>query len=65
MTNDEVIDCRSEEGVTIGLIDAIITQARILRRRQFDAYHIREALKDLRSDEDLQWLLEKAGTIDE
>lgn len=53
-------DCRTREGVAVGLIDGIIATARVLREREGD---IRgpaavEALRDLRSDEDVAWLLD-------
>ncbi len=50
-------DCRTEEGITTGLIDAIITAARVLARRDLAPVAVREALADLRSDEDLAALL--------
>lgn len=50
-------DCRSEEGITTGLIDAIITAARVLARRDRAPLAVREALADLRADEDLASLL--------
>ena len=52
-----VTDCRSEEGITIGLIDAIIAICRILRDRDISSYEELEALKDLKADEDLMHLL--------
>ena len=36
--NKKKIDCRSKEGITIGLIDSIITSARVLRTH-FKQYH--------------------------
>lgn len=48
------IDCRSEEGVTIGLIDSLITQARLLSSRSLDTENIQEALNDLRADADIK-----------
>ena len=45
-------DCRSEEGITVGLIDAVISVCRILRDRDFSSPAVSEALEDLRSDED-------------
>ena len=50
------IDCRSDEGVTVGLIDGVIAIARVLRHRQMEGVAIYEALADLRSDEDVAWL---------
>lgn len=50
-------DCRSPVGVTVGLIDAIISMARVLRDRDLNAPEIQEALKDLQSDNDVLALL--------
>ncbi len=43
-------DCRSEDGITVGLIDAIITMSRLLIGRNWDSYAVIEAFKDLHSD---------------
>jgi hypothetical protein len=61
-----VIDCRSEEGVTVGLIDAMISIARVLcprleRYHDADDSNILEALKDLASDEDIARIVSWAG----
>lgn len=50
-------DCREEIGITVGLIDSIITQCRILRKRKLDSKEVKEAFKDLLDDEDLQFIL--------
>ncbi len=51
-------DCRSEEGVTVGLIDAIIAIVRVLAKRDLSGdTAVSEALKDLRSDQDLKSIL--------
>ncbi len=52
-----MIDCKSEEGITIGLIDAIISISRILSKRDFNTIFIQAALLDLRSDTDLKSIL--------
>lgn len=46
-------DCRTETGVTVNLIDSIITICRVLKTRDLSAPEIQEALKDLRTDEDV------------
>jgi hypothetical protein len=51
-------DCRSTEGVTTGLIDGVITLARVLATRDLTSLAVREALADLRADEDIARLLE-------
>lgn len=57
--SDDIVDCRSEEGITIGLVDAIISIGRILSERDLtSSVNVLEALKDLRSDEDLKRLFE-------
>lgn len=43
-------DCRSEAGVTTGLVDALITICRVLAHR--DLTQAREALADLTADQD-------------
>lgn len=50
-------DCRTEEGITVGLIDAIITIARVLRPLNMTPSVVQEALKDLAHDEDFNNLL--------
>lgn len=47
-------DCRSEVGVTVGLIDTIITVSRVLIKRDLSSVEVREALKDLHLDEDVR-----------
>lgn len=51
-------DCRTEEGITIGLIDAIISISRILAKRDLTSENIKQVLLDLQCDEDLWKLLE-------
>jgi hypothetical protein len=50
-------DCRSEIGVTVGLIDALIAIARVLALRDLSPRDVREALADLQADEDLARVL--------
>ncbi|MNZ98575.1 hypothetical protein D3C78_1178640 [compost metagenome] len=50
-------DCRTEDGVTVGLIDSIITAARVVARRGLSSEAVYQALEDLRSDEDVQALI--------
>ena len=56
-TSTSKSDCRSPEGITVGLIDSIITAARVLSYRQFTHAAVLEALKDLREDSDVKRLL--------
>lgn len=46
--------CRSEEGITVGLVDAIIGIIRVLSVRDLDALHVQEALADLFEDPDFE-----------
>lgn len=55
-------DCRSEDGITIGLIDALIVIGRILNKRDVSNIEVQEALADLREDEDRIGIVEKADT---
>ncbi|WP_053130881.1 hypothetical protein [Pseudomonas sp. MIACH] len=50
-------DCRTDVGVTVGLIDSIITTARVLSGRILDSVEVQEALRDFRADEDVRALL--------
>lgn len=53
-------DCRSDEGVTVGLIDSIIYTCRVLACRDLSTEVVMEALKDLHSDEDVDTIFKKA-----
>ncbi len=50
-------DCREGIGITVGLIDSIITQCRLLNKRDLSSKEVQEALKDLIDDEDLKSIL--------
>ena len=56
---EEYTDCREPNGIAGGLVDGIISAARVLRR-----HYARDippgALADLADDEDVAWLLEQA-----
>lgn len=53
-------DCRSEEGITVGIIDSFITLSRLVKGRSLDSEPIREALKDLLGDSDFNGFLKDA-----
>ncbi len=57
MTNTTHTDCRSEVGITVGIIDAIITLCRLLCGRDMSGDEVAQALQDLRHDEDFAGLL--------
>lgn len=56
-------DCRTDVGVTVGAIDAIITLCHLLQGRDMAASEVQEALKDLGHDEDFRCLCEHAHRI--
>jgi hypothetical protein len=56
--------CRSETGVTVGLIDALISIARILAKRNLNDAGVIEALKDLQSDEDIAKIIGHQTQVD-
>lgn len=56
-------DCRTVEGITIGLIDSIITISRILAKRDLESENIKSALRDLCSDEDLKYILNYLNVV--
>lgn len=54
---DCTTDCRNEVGVTVGLIDSLISIARVLAQRDLTPAEAQEALADLRADEDMARVL--------
>lgn len=50
-------DCRSEEGITVGLIDAIISVARVVSKRDLSPPAVKEALRDFLADPDVMRLI--------
>lgn len=50
----DVQESRSEEGLTVGLVDAIASTCRVLARRDMSAKAAQEALTDLYEDRDFQ-----------
>ena len=53
MTDHTYSDCRTEEGITVGIIDSIITLSRLLKNRDKTSHAIQSALQDLSVDEDV------------
>ena len=49
---DNHTDCRSDVGITTGLIDAMISICRVLKERDLTSFEAKEALKDFKSDDD-------------
>lgn len=60
----QTTDCRTETGITVGLIDGIIAIARMLAHRDLTAPQAHEALKDMRSDEDVRRILGAAASVE-
>lgn len=54
-------DCRTDEGITVGLIEGLIAISRIVRQRGINTPAEQEAIKDLRVDEDVRWLTASDG----
>lgn len=54
-------ECKSEEGVTVGLIDSILTCAHVLASRDLSGKAIKDALQDLHEDKDLAALIGRYG----
>lgn len=55
----KTLDCRSREGINIGLIDGVIAQCRILREHFAEnppTENEIEALKDINQDEDVRYI---------
>lgn len=45
-------DCKTETGITVGLIDGIINSFRLLNGRDFKPKAVKEAMKDFYHDKD-------------
>lgn len=60
MTTISTTNCRDETGITVGLIDSLISIARVIVRRDLTAPEVIEALRDFGSDEDIAALIELA-----
>ena len=58
-------ECRSETGVTVGLVDSLIFICRVLARRDLTATETTEALADLRADEDVAAVLGRPDNLPE
>lgn len=58
---ETITDCRTDEGITVGLIDAVITISRIMRGRNTSSQAVQEVLNDLAHDEDFTNLLWECG----
>jgi hypothetical protein len=54
-------DCRDEDGITVGLIDAIINISRLLAKRDLSPPVVTEALRDLKQDEDMNFIMDIGG----
>lgn len=54
MSAQEPQSCRDEEGITVGLVDAVIAVLRVLAPRDLSTENVQEALEDLFQDPDLR-----------
>lgn len=61
VTEKPPIDCRSNEGVLLGLIDGVIATARVIRTMDQSHPEVQEALADIRTDDDVAALVRKHG----
>jgi hypothetical protein len=55
--NHQTTDCRSSEGIAVGLVDGMIAMARVLAEMDLTGSAISEAIKDLQADEDIKKIL--------
>ncbi len=58
LIKEKEVSCRSDEGVTVGIVDAIITSLRLLKNRDLKPQSIQEALLDIGDDPDFDYLLD-------
>ena len=50
MTRHTTTECRTPDGITVGLVDSINTICQLLVVRDFSAPEVIEALRDLKDD---------------
>lgn len=50
-------DCREENGIAVGLIDGVIAMFRVLAKMDLTDQAIREAILDLKGDEDFAFVM--------
>ena len=58
MIDKEIQECRSEEGITVGLVDALIAIIRVLAPRDMSSQNVQDALADLLEDSDFKTVVE-------
>jgi hypothetical protein len=56
-TEHTATDCRTPEGIAVGLVDTIIVAARVLAGMDLSPTPVRAALADLSADEDVRRLV--------
>ena len=54
---EEEISCRSDEGITVGLVDSFITNLRLFKDRDTSPQGVQEALLDVADDPDFEYFL--------
>ena len=55
---EEQISCRSDEGITVGIVDSIITNLRLFKGRDQSPHEVKEALLDVADDPDFEYFLD-------
>ncbi|MFM9635922.1 hypothetical protein [Streptomyces turgidiscabies] len=62
---EQAQSCRSEEGITVGLVDAVIGIIRVLAPRDLSPDQVQEALADLFEDPDFQAVRDARNDTDQ
>jgi len=57
-------DCRTPEGMTVGLVDCLIAVCRVLAKRDLSGAEVGEALRDFRDDEDVRAVWAAVNRLD-
>lgn len=65
MTENTTTDCRSKEGTTVSLIDTISVLCGLLKGRSLKSKAALAAIKDLRHDENANYILRKLAITEE
>ena len=62
-TRHNSTDCREGKGITVGIIDTIINQCRLIKGRDLNSFEVKEALLDLFHDDDFSYLLYQVNEV--
>ena len=63
LSNAETVDCKTDAGITVGLIAALLSISAVLVKRDLAEPSVIAALLDLRDDSDLEYIIRYACNL--